>query len=131
MVLDVTCFAEAERLYMLARDTAVHGRPLTTLVLPDVLVSGQFQASVHTPKDVHTQGCPYIHAAGHGLVCHLLDFAGLAGSILISLHSSQGLIRLLTLQQRVEIRVSILVQGCPMARPISWGPWGQSWLSGC
>ncbi|XP_063086126.1 diacylglycerol kinase theta isoform X3 [Cavia porcellus] len=37
VVLDVTCFAEAERLYMLARDTAVHGRPLTTLVLPDVL----------------------------------------------------------------------------------------------
>ncbi|GAB1289967.1 Diacylglycerol kinase theta [Apodemus speciosus] len=28
---------EAERLYMLARDTAVHGRPLTALVLPDVL----------------------------------------------------------------------------------------------
>lgn len=39
VILDVTCFAEAERLYMLARDTAVHGRPLTALVLPDVLVS--------------------------------------------------------------------------------------------
>ncbi|EHB07012.1 Diacylglycerol kinase theta [Heterocephalus glaber] len=38
VVLDVTCFAEAERLYMLGRDTAVHGQPLTTLVLPDVLV---------------------------------------------------------------------------------------------
>ncbi|XP_052591721.1 diacylglycerol kinase theta isoform X3 [Peromyscus californicus insignis] len=38
VILDVTCFAEAERLYMLARDTAVHGRPLTALVLPDVLV---------------------------------------------------------------------------------------------
>ncbi|XP_021116113.1 diacylglycerol kinase theta isoform X3 [Heterocephalus glaber] len=37
VVLDVTCFAEAERLYMLGRDTAVHGQPLTTLVLPDVL----------------------------------------------------------------------------------------------
>nr|XP_020031040.1 diacylglycerol kinase theta isoform X4 [Castor canadensis] len=37
VVLDVTCFAEAERLYMLARDTAVHGRLLTALVLPDVL----------------------------------------------------------------------------------------------
>ncbi|XP_029808526.1 diacylglycerol kinase theta, partial [Suricata suricatta] len=37
VVLDVTCFAEAERLYMLVRDTAVHGRPLTALVLPDVL----------------------------------------------------------------------------------------------
>lgn len=39
VILDVTCFAEAERLYMLARDTAVHERPLTALVLPDVLVS--------------------------------------------------------------------------------------------
>ncbi|XP_045630694.1 diacylglycerol kinase theta isoform X1 [Ursus americanus] len=37
VVLDVACFAEAERLYMLVRDTAVHGRPLTALVLPDVL----------------------------------------------------------------------------------------------
>ncbi|XP_048220034.1 diacylglycerol kinase theta isoform X1 [Perognathus longimembris pacificus] len=37
VVLDVTCFAEAERLYMLARDTTLHGRPLTALVLPDVL----------------------------------------------------------------------------------------------
>ncbi|XP_007953967.1 diacylglycerol kinase theta [Orycteropus afer afer] len=37
LVLDVTCFAEAERLYMLVKDTAVQGRPLTALVLPDVL----------------------------------------------------------------------------------------------
>ncbi|XP_070256842.1 diacylglycerol kinase theta isoform X2 [Myotis yumanensis] len=37
VVLDVSCFAEAERLYMLVRDTAVHGRLLTALVLPDVL----------------------------------------------------------------------------------------------
>ena len=40
VVLDVACFAEAERLYMLIRDTAVRGRPLTALVLPEVLVSG-------------------------------------------------------------------------------------------
>ncbi|XP_057560862.1 diacylglycerol kinase theta isoform X3 [Hippopotamus amphibius kiboko] len=37
VVLDVACFAEAERLYMLVRDTAVQGRPLTALVLPEVL----------------------------------------------------------------------------------------------
>ncbi|XP_062069219.1 diacylglycerol kinase theta [Lepus europaeus] len=37
VVLDVGCFAEAERLYMLVRDTAVRGRPLTALVLPEVL----------------------------------------------------------------------------------------------
>ncbi|XP_036903254.1 diacylglycerol kinase theta isoform X2 [Sturnira hondurensis] len=36
-VLDVACFEEAERLYMLVKDTAVHSRPLTALVLPDVL----------------------------------------------------------------------------------------------
>ncbi|XP_053433833.1 diacylglycerol kinase theta isoform X4 [Nycticebus coucang] len=39
VVLDVACFAEAERLYMLVRDTAVQGRALTALVLPDVLHS--------------------------------------------------------------------------------------------
>ncbi|XP_044623967.2 diacylglycerol kinase theta isoform X3 [Equus asinus] len=37
VVLGVACFAEAERLYMLVKDTVVHGRPLTALVLPDVL----------------------------------------------------------------------------------------------
>ncbi|XP_004383634.1 diacylglycerol kinase theta, partial [Trichechus manatus latirostris] len=37
VVLDVACFAEAERLYMLVKDTAVQGRPLTALVLPEVL----------------------------------------------------------------------------------------------
>ncbi|KAM5271479.1 diacylglycerol kinase theta [Ctenodactylus gundi] len=37
VVLDITCFAEAERLYMLGRDMTVQGRLLTTLVLPDVL----------------------------------------------------------------------------------------------
>ncbi|XP_036982843.2 diacylglycerol kinase theta isoform X2 [Artibeus jamaicensis] len=36
-VLDVACFTEAERLYMLVKDTAVHSQPLTALVLPDVL----------------------------------------------------------------------------------------------
>ncbi|KAI6056236.1 diacylglycerol kinase theta isoform X1 [Marmota monax] len=37
VVLDVACFAEAERLFMLGRDTMVRGRPLSLLVLPDVL----------------------------------------------------------------------------------------------
>ncbi|XP_045384256.1 diacylglycerol kinase theta isoform X4 [Lemur catta] len=37
VVLGITCFAEAERLYMLVRDTAVQGQLLTALVLPDVL----------------------------------------------------------------------------------------------
>ncbi|XP_076992291.1 diacylglycerol kinase theta isoform X2 [Tamandua tetradactyla] len=37
VVLDVSCFMEAQRLYMLARDTVVQGRLLTALVLPVVL----------------------------------------------------------------------------------------------
>lgn len=51
VILDVTCFAEAERLYMLARDTAVHGRPLTALVLPDVLVSRWDSDASVLPQD--------------------------------------------------------------------------------
>ncbi|KAK2499459.1 LOW QUALITY PROTEIN: hypothetical protein MC885_006166, partial [Smutsia gigantea] len=49
VVLDVACFAEAERLYMLVRDTAVHSRPLTALVLPDVL-----------PKKLPPDCCPLL-----------------------------------------------------------------------
>ncbi|XP_011826316.1 PREDICTED: diacylglycerol kinase theta [Mandrillus leucophaeus] len=37
VVLDVTCFSEAERLYVLLKDMAVRGRLLTALVLPDLL----------------------------------------------------------------------------------------------
>ncbi|MBV99768.1 Diacylglycerol kinase theta, partial [Eschrichtius robustus] len=55
VVLDVACFAEAERLYMLVRDTAVHGRPLTALVLPDVLVSAAL--SYHPDKEAATADC--------------------------------------------------------------------------
>lgn len=39
-MLDVSCFAEAERLYMLVQETAVRGHQLSALVLPEVLVSG-------------------------------------------------------------------------------------------
>ncbi|PNJ23643.1 DGKQ isoform 2 [Pongo abelii] len=37
VVLDIACFAEAERLYVLLKDIAVRGRLLTALVLPDLL----------------------------------------------------------------------------------------------
>ncbi|XP_049645659.1 diacylglycerol kinase theta isoform X3 [Suncus etruscus] len=37
VVLEVSCFTEAERLYMLVRETAVCGHPLNALVLPEVL----------------------------------------------------------------------------------------------
>uniref|UniRef100_A0A2K5CW60 Diacylglycerol kinase n=1 Tax=Aotus nancymaae TaxID=37293 RepID=A0A2K5CW60_AOTNA len=39
VVLDVACFAEAERLYAMLKDTAVRGRLLTALVLPNLLHS--------------------------------------------------------------------------------------------
>lgn len=79
VVLDVTCFAEAERLYMLVRDTAVHGRPLTALVLPEVLVSGHWawagrrllqpvrlmlRCLLHTPKSHKWETWP--EATGQG-----------------------------------------------------------------
>ncbi|XP_075400677.1 diacylglycerol kinase theta isoform X2 [Tenrec ecaudatus] len=37
LVLDLASIPEAERLYMLAKDAVVQGRPLTALMLPDVL----------------------------------------------------------------------------------------------
>ncbi|CAL8300604.1 unnamed protein product, partial [Arctogadus glacialis] len=37
VVLQVSCFSEAERVYMLAKDTAVCGKQLTTLVIPHIL----------------------------------------------------------------------------------------------
>lgn len=38
--LQISCFSEAERLYMLARDTCVDNKPLSSLVVPQVEVSG-------------------------------------------------------------------------------------------
>ncbi|XP_034996340.2 diacylglycerol kinase theta [Zootoca vivipara] len=37
VVLEISCFAEAERLYMLAKDTTVNDKQLTAVVLPEVL----------------------------------------------------------------------------------------------
>lgn len=38
VVLEISCFSEAERLYMLAKDTTVNDKPLTAVVIPAVLV---------------------------------------------------------------------------------------------
>lgn len=73
VVLDVTCFAEAERLYMLVRDTAVHGRPLTALVLPEVLVSGHWglgRAAASTAGSSNAQV-----SAAHAQVTQVGDLA--------------------------------------------------------
>ncbi|XP_030001602.1 diacylglycerol kinase theta isoform X2 [Sphaeramia orbicularis] len=35
--LQISCFSEAERLYMLAKDTAVNNKTLTSLVIPDIM----------------------------------------------------------------------------------------------
>ncbi|KAG9333328.1 hypothetical protein JZ751_012793 [Albula glossodonta] len=37
VVLEITCFSEAERIYMLAKDTAVNGKPLYSLVIPELM----------------------------------------------------------------------------------------------
>lgn len=49
-MLDVTCFSEAERLYVLLKDVAVRGRLLTALVLPDLLVSEQWSWPFTHPR---------------------------------------------------------------------------------
>ena len=36
--LQISCLAEAERIYMLAKDTVVGDRTLSSLVLPDIQV---------------------------------------------------------------------------------------------
>ncbi|KAM3866733.1 diacylglycerol kinase theta [Diretmus argenteus] len=37
VVLQVSCFSEAERIYMLAKDTTVNNKPLTSLVVPEIM----------------------------------------------------------------------------------------------
>ncbi|KAF1385118.1 hypothetical protein PFLUV_G00127360 [Perca fluviatilis] len=39
VALQISCFSEAERIYMLAKDTTVNGKPLTALVLPEIVHS--------------------------------------------------------------------------------------------
>ncbi|KAM6469365.1 diacylglycerol kinase theta isoform 1-T1 [Liasis olivaceus] len=37
VVLEISCFSEAERLYMLAKDTSVNDKALTAVILPEIL----------------------------------------------------------------------------------------------
>lgn len=37
-MLQISCFAEAERIYMLAKDTVVNNKTLTSLVIPEIQV---------------------------------------------------------------------------------------------
>lgn len=39
VALQVSCFSEAERIYMLAKDTAVNNKMLTSLVIPEIQVT--------------------------------------------------------------------------------------------
>lgn len=39
LVLQISCFSEAERVYMLAKDTSVCNKQLTSLVIPQILVT--------------------------------------------------------------------------------------------
>lgn len=120
-MLDVACFAEAERLYMLGRDTAVRGRPLSVLVLPDVLVSGQFWAALRIPEGHHPHvSCP------HGWACSTsisLEFVGAGSATLVRPCHSQGWTGLPALHQRDRgQRVSLAW----WVRP---APGGRGWLS--
>ena len=42
VVLQSTCFSEAERLFMLVKDTVVNDKQLTAVVLPEVMVKPCF-----------------------------------------------------------------------------------------
>ncbi|KAK0135963.1 Diacylglycerol kinase theta [Merluccius polli] len=53
VVLQILCFSEAERIYMLAKDTAVGGKQLSSLVIPDVMV---------TCSTCHTSPSPSQHS---------------------------------------------------------------------
>ncbi|XP_026136105.1 diacylglycerol kinase theta-like [Carassius auratus] len=39
VVLQISCFSEAERIYMLAKDTTISGKPLYSLVIPEIMQS--------------------------------------------------------------------------------------------
>lgn len=39
VVLQISCFSEAERIFMLAKDSSVDGKQLTSLVIPQITVS--------------------------------------------------------------------------------------------
>lgn len=92
-MLDVACFAEAERLFMLGRDTMVRGRPLSLLVLPDVLVSGQFWAvRASAGWNLHI-----FHPHGWTRSTTIsLECAGAGSATLVRPHHSQGWTRLPT-----------------------------------
>ncbi|XP_029368926.1 diacylglycerol kinase theta [Echeneis naucrates] len=40
VVLQISCFSEAERIFMLAKDTSIGGKTLTSLVIPEIKVDG-------------------------------------------------------------------------------------------
>ncbi|XP_076842546.1 diacylglycerol kinase theta isoform X2 [Brachyhypopomus gauderio] len=39
VALQISCFAEAERIYMLAKDTCINGKQLTSLVIPEIMIN--------------------------------------------------------------------------------------------
>lgn len=81
VVLDVACFAEAERLYMLLKDMAVRGRLLTALVLPDLLVSVRSSRLFTHPRGGQREVgvCRCTGPTARLAVCiwhHFLEFTG-------------------------------------------------------
>ncbi|KAK2115173.1 hypothetical protein P7K49_005799 [Saguinus oedipus] len=130
VVLDVACFVEAERLYATLKDTAVRGRLLTALVLPDLLVSewpsrlfthprggqreaGSAGAQSPQPDPLFVSAVSSSSSLGarrcHPFVPH---------------NSRRTLASFTPLIQGPEVRGSALIRGCPVGDTSSVGPDG-------
>lgn len=46
VVLEISCFSEAERIYMLVKDTTVNDKPLNAVVIPEVVVRDGFEFKI-------------------------------------------------------------------------------------
>lgn len=67
VVLQVSCFSEAERIYMLAKDTTVGNKALTSLVIPEIEVKVTMtRPSVVTLRFVFADGCHCLAARHAG-----------------------------------------------------------------
>lgn len=74
VALRISCFSEAERIYMLAKDTAVNNKTLTSLVVPEIEVT---ENCTHNAPAAAVTGLTVVVSQHHRLgggVCPLLVF---------------------------------------------------------
>ncbi|XP_032876349.1 diacylglycerol kinase theta isoform X2 [Amblyraja radiata] len=67
VVLEISCFAEAERIYMLVRDTTINDKQLSTVIIPDIQASQLPLESCPlllfvNPKSGSLKGCELLHS---------------------------------------------------------------------